>query len=566
MGNVSIPQLPQVVGLTGAEQVEGVQNGTSVRMLTKQIAALGGPTGPLGPTGPSGTGPTGPLGPTGPTGPTGPIATAVDSLNIVYDRTAEEISAGIVPVNYFLPPLTVDRYGTNTIPGTTDMSVAISAAISVAEQPQGSFQLGGTITYLDSVYLVSNPITYIANYISHVGANEFGTILVNGMGASSIFTIGDGTTQLSGGGFSNLRFSTATGVVASNGNAAFIIHKLQFFNIENVEISNPFSAFYRGAQFNNCSQYVVYNLQVSNCLLDGITKISCTDSYITDSRSDHNGGSGWSLSACQGGYYKACTAYSNSSEGWYLVSGLPATFPNFNNFFINCIGDTSGSHNWQISDSADSVWIGSWGSSQQSVLVNTNANGFLIQSIYCKHLKFLGCIAENNNGTGFEVFDSGSNAPVDITFTDCQGGSPGITVNIGNGQGAGGGYGLTLSGACNQIRVYGGSFLGNSTGSILNGTSGADVVISGNPIGYVTNNEGTGSVSVSSSNTTIVHNLGFTPVLANIQITPTSSLAASGVNSFWISSPTSTQFTVNVNSSVSSTAWSFVWRAGAHGT
>lgn len=69
MGDVSIPQLPQVVSLTGAEQVEGVQNGTSVRMLTKQIAALGGPTGPLGPTGP--TGPAGTLGNTGPTGPTG---------------------------------------------------------------------------------------------------------------------------------------------------------------------------------------------------------------------------------------------------------------------------------------------------------------------------------------------------------------------------------------------------------------------------------------------------------------------------------------------------------------
>jgi hypothetical protein len=70
MSTVSIPMLPQAIALTGAEQMEAVQSGTSVRLTAAQVAALGGPTGPTGPTGPSG-GPTGPTGPAGPSSLTG---------------------------------------------------------------------------------------------------------------------------------------------------------------------------------------------------------------------------------------------------------------------------------------------------------------------------------------------------------------------------------------------------------------------------------------------------------------------------------------------------------------
>lgn len=79
MANVTIPMLPQTIAIDGTEQMEAVQAGSSVRLTTKMIASLGGPTGPTGsgPTGPTGpaqpgpAGPTGIMGPTG-TGPTGP--------------------------------------------------------------------------------------------------------------------------------------------------------------------------------------------------------------------------------------------------------------------------------------------------------------------------------------------------------------------------------------------------------------------------------------------------------------------------------------------------------------
>lgn len=86
MSNTTIPNLPLAIAVTGAEQLEAVQNGVSVRLTASQIAGIQagptgptgtqggiGPTGPLGPTGASG-GPTGPTGPTGNVGPTGPAS------------------------------------------------------------------------------------------------------------------------------------------------------------------------------------------------------------------------------------------------------------------------------------------------------------------------------------------------------------------------------------------------------------------------------------------------------------------------------------------------------------
>lgn len=91
MADSTIPMLTQAVAITGAEQLEAVQAGLSVRLTAAQIAALGGPagptgpTGPLGPTGPGVTGPTGSAGPTGPgvTGPTGPTGPSNLTSSIV---------------------------------------------------------------------------------------------------------------------------------------------------------------------------------------------------------------------------------------------------------------------------------------------------------------------------------------------------------------------------------------------------------------------------------------------------------------------------------------------------
>lgn len=54
-----------------------------------------------------------------------------------YVATPAELAAAVPIVNHNLRPGYVQRYGTNTVPGTTDMTAAIRAAIAQAIQPGG---------------------------------------------------------------------------------------------------------------------------------------------------------------------------------------------------------------------------------------------------------------------------------------------------------------------------------------------------------------------------------------------------------------------------------------------
>ena len=51
---------------------------------------------------------------------------------VLYPQTSAELSASVTPTNYYYPPGDVCRYGTNTTPGTTDMSTALARASSQA--------------------------------------------------------------------------------------------------------------------------------------------------------------------------------------------------------------------------------------------------------------------------------------------------------------------------------------------------------------------------------------------------------------------------------------------------
>jgi hypothetical protein len=66
-----------------------------------------------------------------------------------FPQTSAEAGAGVTPVNYSYVPGVVDRYGTNTTPGVTNMNAAFAA--SLAQQQAG----GAPMQLLASTYLVS---------------------------------------------------------------------------------------------------------------------------------------------------------------------------------------------------------------------------------------------------------------------------------------------------------------------------------------------------------------------------------------------------------------------------
>jgi hypothetical protein len=402
--------------------------------------------------------------------------------------------------------------------GTIDVGAAIMAAITYLATNFG----GGTINYPAGIYLVGTGtmVSYNATLgtgIYHQGENSGLTVIRNGNASSPAFNIGDGITIFFGGGIEKLRFTGKVGVLGLNGQTAFSISKVGQFSIRDVFVDNTGAALFRGVFFTNCSQFQIYNMRVQQCLGDGSTFLGTIDAYVTDCRSDANAGAGFLFNATAGCYFKGCTAFGNTGSGWQFLSGSPSTAPNQNNFFCQCVGDTSGTYNWQISDSKNSVFLECWGSTQGSLTVNTFATGFVVFTQFCKALNFTACIALNNNSHGFQLLDTGSSAPTQIDIDNCQ--------FTGNGVAAGGGYGFQLNNACNQIRLNGGNVSGNATGSIQSQSTQTDIAISGSPIGYApANNPLTAGASPWTSTPQITDSLVVLTTIGGI-----SALTVSGV-------------------------------------
>jgi hypothetical protein len=90
-----------------------------------------------------------------------------------YELTAAESALSITPVDFFWPPGYPERYGTNTVPGTTDMTTAVNNAIAVAHFTGGTVVLGSTWPYL-----VTSPLNCTTDSIAHSG-NENGFKITN---------------------------------------------------------------------------------------------------------------------------------------------------------------------------------------------------------------------------------------------------------------------------------------------------------------------------------------------------------------------------------------------------
>lgn len=77
----------------------------------------------------------------------------------LYTITAAETSASVTPVNYAYPPGNLLRYGTNTTPGTTDMTDAIQAALDQHAQ-------GGAAVYAPAGTYLTGQIDWPANNLT----------------------------------------------------------------------------------------------------------------------------------------------------------------------------------------------------------------------------------------------------------------------------------------------------------------------------------------------------------------------------------------------------------------
>lgn len=124
-------------------------------------------------------------------------------------------------------------------------------------------------------------------------------------------------------------------------------------------------------------------------------------------------------------------------------------------------------------------------------------------------------------------------------------------------------YGLNFSTSSTQFAVVQGNTFGPAshwaTAAMNDSSSSTNPAMVRNNIGWITEANGTATVAAGTTSIVVNHGLAVTPALKDIHVTPNNSMNAA--TKFWVSTPTATQFTINVDQSpgASSTA-TFAWQ------
>jgi hypothetical protein len=246
---------------------------------------------------------------------------------------------------------------------------------------------------------------------------------------------------------------------------------------------------YEGIVFDDVSQFSKVNIQIQDCTHNGGVLRGCNDAYGVNMRSDANGNDGWLIADTRGLFFTNVTAYTNARYGWNL--GTNGINNNTNHFYVNCVGDFSGSNNWQITHLTESVFTSSWASTQNNAAANTFAVGFYLDGTEVRDVLFNGCLALYNNSHGVRVVRA-----TNIKFNDLIAGN----TTHGNGRsGAGNGivveanavnvqfndcnsewntnYGYDVSPLATGIRINGGSIASNGSSQFAPGSVQSNCVV-----------------------------------------------------------------------------------------
>lgn len=97
--------------------------------------------------------------------------------NARYDQTEVEIANSIVPTNYGVAPGNVLRYGTNAVPGTTDMTAAFTAARTVTSGryhiPRGTYKVDASPDVWTDAFTADGGASIVIGATTHDVSNAF---------------------------------------------------------------------------------------------------------------------------------------------------------------------------------------------------------------------------------------------------------------------------------------------------------------------------------------------------------------------------------------------------------
>lgn len=342
--------------------------------------------------------------------------------------------------------------------GISDDSPYLQKAVDFA----GS--LAACCVYVHGDNLLNTTVIVSGSCVSIRGSNHGGSRIINGQTNSPALQFGDGTNIGYRNGVSGVIFGHKAGIEAISGNCGLYCVKQSNFVIDNVQAFQFPAPLYDCIVLDGCTQSYISNVGLQNAINKNlILKNSCTDIYANNGRCD-GGAIGIEFRDVQGMYFSNFACYGNKQHGWSIVTdGITSINPgNRFFFFTNCVGDTSGSHNWNILQCSVGNFTGCWGSTQLSQGNNPDACGFYLDGTDVESLTFNGSFALSNNSHGMYIKRARR-----IHLSSCMLGSDYAPDDFGgtganNGKG-GAGSGLAIGSDTVFISAIGGHYEHNKS-------------------------------------------------------------------------------------------------------
>lgn len=456
--------------------------------------------------------------------------------------------------------------------GSADDTAAIQAALNTGRQvylPSGTYQISAALTIT-----LGNTGVY---------GDGYGTVIRTTSTTADIFTVGDGTNEISGLSFSDfVVWSTVTksaGIVFNNRFVTDSRWSNVYVGTIDLYVANGNAhRLFDGYYFNRFSQCSIEGGQVvvSN---DGIKARGNADqSFGAELSVDGGlrvykaGGKGIHLGGACGGVYLDRVDFSECYRGVYMDSVLAGVtnrevFLESGLTIDTCTG-------WGINVEANGValleadgpWISACGNS------TTSEGGIRIApsagiSARWSNLRVNYCYFDGVQiNDGAHVFSGGF-------IRNCGTGTPGghgilladssqatfTGMMIHNNGNATRGYGIRIEGTINNYNIQSNAFFGNGQAAIYQPSGPSLTQIIRDNRGWVTENNGTATITTGNSTVVVNHGLADTPTFVEVgfagPMDSTSVYVYSAPSSF-----TSTQFTITY-SSTAAVNRSFWWRA-----
>jgi hypothetical protein len=393
--------------------------------------------------------------------------------------------------------------------GVTNDAPAIQAAVDFAS----TLSNGAGLFFPAGQYRVNSTVTVEKSGVFIEGDGHGNSWVVNGTTNGAAIQFGDGTNTYNRNGIYGMLFGQASGVTPVSGNCGLLVTKCSNFVMDNVQTFQFPDALRDGVVYDNVTQSYVSNIGLQACTNAAwVLRNNTFGIFASNGRCDTSA-YGMFIRDCQGLYFTNFDNFGNSINAYNIGNSGAGDTRFF--FFNNCIGDSSGEHNWAITELQVGQFTNCWGSTQSEPVTGFNGDGFYIDGPLVTDLAFNNCTAFGNNrhginvALGFRISITGGiwGSSFNPAFAGGQGTGNGVGSTDGSGIFIGVGarrvnvtgghatanqrYGVEVAAGAEQIEISDIETRFNVLGGVLNGANATTAecrirnVAGFNPVGFI---------------------------------------------------------------------------------